>query len=122
MMGSTTVWRSSSAGFETVEVEQLANEAMEGGVTTMVYHLGDDKPHFNGRMRSTIVRSGDRILNESNSLWEECELDGVPDPATLESQGRFGVYLPCMTTLGDDHQGGAGGGRPLGRDQVRVHL
>ncbi|MEM1347227.1 MAG: toxin TcdB middle/N-terminal domain-containing protein [Myxococcota bacterium] len=85
-------------GFETVEVTQMANMAQEGGLKTLVYHLGEDKPHFNGLLRFSVTRSGDRVIDEVTNTYEECDLAGIPSPSALEEQGRFGVYFPCLTS------------------------
>ncbi|MEL6188509.1 MAG: toxin TcdB middle/N-terminal domain-containing protein, partial [Myxococcota bacterium] len=93
-------------GFEQVQTVVAADAFQEASTKRYVYDVGRSAPHRNGLALSEVTLSDDRILNETTTTYEECALTEVPPPATLETQGRRGVYFVCPTAVEVVHKEG----------------
>ncbi|MEM6862151.1 MAG: toxin TcdB middle/N-terminal domain-containing protein [Myxococcota bacterium] len=93
-------------GFERVETVVEGDAFQEEANTILTFDVGRSLPHRNGLPLTTTVRSGGRVLSVTRNSFMDCPLDEVPAPATLEGQGRRGVYFPCNAAMEVEHQEG----------------
>jgi len=86
-------------GFETVEQAFAGSAFREEGEARFVYELGADPydPYYAGRMVSREALSGDRSIQKVTTVYDDCDVAGVPDSGLL-----FDVRYVCPTEMGTE--------------------
>ena len=90
-------------GFERVEVSVREDAFHEGSLTSYLFDVGREKPHFNGLALEVEHRGGEDVLTRTTNVYSECDVAEVPSATEQEAMGRMPVRYPCNTATEVTH-------------------